>query len=108
MANENGMEFLASLLRSAGPLNPAKSIIDQMRMAGKPRVSQTVATQPDEPIDLGSIGMLLFMLLKSGLLGGTPAAAGGGSSTPAFSLATPGVSMPGTSGGFQIPKFSLK
>ncbi len=72
MANENGMQLLASLLKNAGSLNPAKSIIDQMRMAGQPRVSQTTMTQPDEPLDLGSIGMMLFLLFgPNGLLGGT-------------------------------------
>ena len=34
-----------------------------MSQAGKPRTVTSTLTSPDEPIDLGSLGMLLYFLL---------------------------------------------
>jgi len=47
------------------PNSIADLIYSQMQTAGKPRTVTTTATQPNEPLDLGSLGLLLYMLLQN-------------------------------------------
>jgi hypothetical protein len=52
----------------------ADLIFNQMQTAGKPRTatSTTVAKQSDEPMDLGSLGLLLYFLLNKNKATTTP------------------------------------
>ena len=45
------------------PINIAQSILSQMAMAGKPRTI-TETTTAKEPLDLASLGMLLYFILQ--------------------------------------------
>ena len=58
------------------PNSIADLIYSQMQTAGKPRTVTTTATQPNEPLDLGSLGLLLYMLLQGQKKSAATAAAG--------------------------------
>ena len=64
----------------------ADLIMNQMAQAGKPRTTTSTITAPNEPLDLGSLGLLLFMLLQQNKAG---AAGQQGPSDFALSQLTP-------------------
>jgi hypothetical protein len=88
----------------------ADLIFNQMQTAGKPRTATSVTTakQSDEPMDLGSLGLLLYFLLNksSAKLGTTGVPMAGGRGLEGLIGQAPGA-MTGQGGAGQMDPISL-